>query len=101
MFPEILAGEQPLIMENGCYALAVLLVLLILRISRYYKYQLRALEIATPLIRKAVCAHLYAGREFRFPFRYGIKTDLQMIFDLTKWRFQDFFPSLAEEEETG
>jgi hypothetical protein len=99
MLLEALAGEQPVMIENGCYAVAALLALLILRIWYYYKFQMRAMEIAAPLIRKAICAHLYAGSEFRFPFRYGLKTELQMILDLSKWRFRDFFPGLADEEE--
>jgi hypothetical protein len=99
MFMDVLAGEHFMMIENSCYALASLLALLIMRIWYYYKFQMRAMEIAAPLIRKAICAHLYAGSEFRFPFRYGLKTELRMIFDLTRWRFRDFFPGLADEEE--
>jgi hypothetical protein len=97
MLFELAAGEQSVMLGNGCYALAALLALLIMRIWYYYKFQMRAMEAAAPLIRKAICAHLYAGREFRLPFHYDFKTELQMILDLSKWRFRDFFPGLTDE----
>jgi hypothetical protein len=94
-----MAGGQAMMFEAVSYALAFLLLVLIPRIWLYYNFQMRAMEIAAPDIRQAICAHLYGGREYRPPFRHDLGTDLQMILDLTRWRFRDFFPGFINEEE--
>ena len=92
------AGELALFIENIGYAAALLMVLAVVRIWIFYRFQMRAIESIVPLIRKAKCRRLYGGSSSFPVFRIGFRADLGMIFDLGKWRFRDFYPDLDEEE---
>lgn len=88
----------PLLFEDVGYTIAALLVLAMVRIWIFYKFQVRAIELVAPLIRRAKCRQLYGDGGSAPFFRLSFRDDLRMIFDLSKWRFQDFYPNLEQEE---
>ena len=97
-------GGNSIWMENALLALFTLLCLLGVRGCVFYKFQMQALEIVAPDIRKAVCGRLFGYRDdrsIRTVCLSGFRSDLRMIFDLTKWRFHDFYPGLGREEHQG
>lgn len=79
---------------NVSFAVVVLLMLAMARIWIFYRFQMRAIQLIAPRIRKAKCRQLYGHRVSVPVFRLSLRGDLRMIFDLSKWRFRDFYPDL-------